>query len=634
MGAAAFVLLLAYFTPLLSPHATIQWDAVDLSYPWQRYFADNFREGLWPFWTPFLFCGFPFLAAPQAGAFYPLNWPFFLSGITPGAIQGELALHAALALVGCFLLLRRLTGHAAGALTGALTYALGGFFAAHSSHVSVFQGAALLPWLLYTFERGCEGRAAGWFAAAAGVAGCIFLAGHPQTGAHALAALALFAGWRIWVRRQGGGRAVAGVLGVVVLGAALAAVTLVPWSELRAESVAAQRGYGAEPEERLKPGALGTLVYADALGALSGRYTAGGDITAGYLYGGVLLLPLAALALRNRQALILGVLMVGVPLAAMLASAPAQAWFVAALGLAMLAALGVGEAEVRWKKPWAGLALVVLFAADLCHFNSWHNPLAYGRASYEEMYGAGEAALRFKVGGKIDPPFRLHIPDRLPIFGPLNSPLTVRVETTGGYNPLELAAWREYKTAAETNHRLLDGVAAAIEVRAKQEEISGNPTVMARAYFAPEVVGVSSLEESRARLAALDPRRQSVVFGLPGGIGQDAEARAKSMLVLPGRIAVRYSAAAPSLLRLADAWYPGWQAAVEGQPVEVLRVNHALMGAVVPAGSHEVVFEFHPRLFRRGVWISLGALALTLGLAGASLLAKKHEGANDDGVGA
>lgn len=193
MGVAAFVLLLFYFTPLLSPNATIQWNAVDLHYPSQRYFADHVKDGQWPFWTPFIFCGFPFLADPQLGAFYPLNWPFFLSGITPGAIEGELALHSLLALVGGFLLLRRLTAHMAGSLAGALIYALGGFFAAHSSHVGIFQGAALLPWLLYTFERGLHGSAMRWFAASSGVAGCIFLAGHLMTGVHALAGLALYA---------------------------------------------------------------------------------------------------------------------------------------------------------------------------------------------------------------------------------------------------------------------------------------------------------------------------------------------------------------------------------------------------------------------------------------------------------
>lgn len=634
VGAAAFVLLLFYFTPLLSPNATIQWNAVDLHYPAQRYFAEHVKTGEWPYWTPFLFCGYPFLADPQVGAYYPLNWPFFLSGITPGTLQVELALHSLLALFGGFLLLRRLAGHVAGALTGAMVYALGGFFAAHSSHIGIFQGAALLPWLLYAVERVLEGprfglRALRWIAAASALAGCVFLAGHLQTGICALLATALYIVWRVVEDRSRLSAAVWTLVCVVVLSAGLTAVTLLPGQELKIEA-GSPDGAGA-----LRPAALGTLVYANALGVLSGRYSGGGDVTSAYLYGGILLLPLCALALRRKQALVPAVLMAAVPAVAALTVLNSESWFIAELGLALLASFGVMEAEVRFRKTWLGVALVALFALDLCQFNSWNNPLTYARASYEEMYGTGEAALRFKVGPEVKPPFRMHIPDGQPIFGSLNSPLLVKVETTGGFNPLELAAWREYKAAAAKNHRLLDGLAVALEVREKEEQISANPTVMARAHFAPELVGVATLAESRARLAELDPKQTSVVLGLPAGIQQDPQAQAISMRVLKGSVSVRYTAASPSLLRLSDAWYPGWQAAVEGKPVPVLRVNHALMGAVVPAGSHEVVFEFKPgESYRKGRAISLSALAVTLILAAVSFLGQKRQGAGDDGVGA
>jgi len=102
-----------------------------------------------------------------------------------------------------------------------------------------------------------------------------------------------------------------------------------------------------------------------------------------------------------------------------------------------------------------------------------------------------------------------------------------------------------------------------------------------------------------------------------GAVQQDPQARADEMLVTAGRVAVKYHAASPSLLRLADVYYPGWEASVEGKPLQILRVNHALMGAVVPAGSHEVVFEFKPTRFRLGAAIS--AIALLLLLLGASL---------------
>src|SRR5690349_3444083 len=78
--------LLFYWIPLTSSQTSIQWDAVDVHYSAQKYFADRVLRGELPFWTPYIFSGFPFLADLQTGAWYPLNWPFFLAGVTPGAI--------------------------------------------------------------------------------------------------------------------------------------------------------------------------------------------------------------------------------------------------------------------------------------------------------------------------------------------------------------------------------------------------------------------------------------------------------------------------------------------------------------------------------------------------------------------
>src|SRR5947209_17654112 len=87
-GVLAAALIVFYWVPLTSANASIQWDAVDVHYSSQKYFADRLWSGNLPFWTPYIFSGFPFLADPQVGAWYPLNWPFFLAGITPAGIEG------------------------------------------------------------------------------------------------------------------------------------------------------------------------------------------------------------------------------------------------------------------------------------------------------------------------------------------------------------------------------------------------------------------------------------------------------------------------------------------------------------------------------------------------------------------
>src|SRR4051794_8697319 len=99
--------VVAIYAPFLLT-GTAQWDAIEVHYSAQRYLSESIRSGHLPFWTPYLFTGFPFLADLQTGAWYPLNWPFLLSGISPDTMNVELALHALIACVGAYALTFRL----------------------------------------------------------------------------------------------------------------------------------------------------------------------------------------------------------------------------------------------------------------------------------------------------------------------------------------------------------------------------------------------------------------------------------------------------------------------------------------------------------------------------------------------
>ena len=47
---------------------TSQWDGIEVHYASQQYFAAAIRSGVLPFWTPYIFSGFPLLADLQSGA--------------------------------------------------------------------------------------------------------------------------------------------------------------------------------------------------------------------------------------------------------------------------------------------------------------------------------------------------------------------------------------------------------------------------------------------------------------------------------------------------------------------------------------------------------------------------------------
>jgi hypothetical protein len=65
-------------------------------------------------------------------------------------------------------------------------------------------------------------------------------------------------------------------------------------------------------------------------------------------------------------------------------------------------------------------------------------------------------------------------------------------------------------------------------------------------------------------------------------------------------------------LVLADAYYPGWSATVDGHPTRITPTGGMLRAVDVPAGAHRVVFTYQPLSFQVGLALSLLSLVLML----------------------
>ncbi len=72
----------------------------------------------------------------------------------------------------------------------------------------------------------------------------------------------------------------------------------------------------------------------------------------------------------------------------------------------------------------------------------------------------------------------------------------------------------------------------------------------------------------------------------------------------PNGVTIRAALDAPGYLVLADTWYPGWQAKVDGKPVEILRANHAFRAVYLDAGGHTVEMVYRPWSFIAGMGVS------------------------------
>ena len=82
-------------------------------------------------------------------------------------------------------------------------------------------------------------------------------------------------------------------------------------------------------------------------------------------------------------------------------------------------------------------------------------------------------------------------------------------------------------------------------------------------------------------------------------------------------VAIRASLNNHGILVLADSYYPGWKAYVDGKEEPILRANLFFRGVLLSPGEHVVEFRYEPRSFSIGRAISLTTL---LGLALVSLI--------------
>jgi uncharacterized membrane protein YfhO len=80
------------------------------------------------------------------------------------------------------------------------------------------------------------------------------------------------------------------------------------------------------------------------------------------------------------------------------------------------------------------------------------------------------------------------------------------------------------------------------------------------------------------------------------------------------RIEIKFAAQKPALFATTEGFHPGWRAELDGREVPTVKVNFAFRGVYVPAaGTHRLVWEFKPKSFYRGLWVSVsGAIVLAV----------------------
>src|SRR5208283_4068689 len=97
----------------------------------------------------------------------------------------------------------------------------------------------------------------------------------------------------------------------------------------------------------------------------------------------------------------------------------------------------------------------------------------------------------------------------------------------------------------------------------------------------------------------------------PPSLPDSCRGKAEIASEIPTRVTVSVQMETPGLVVLADLWNKGWKAYLNGQPVPILRANHAVRGVVVPVGASTLEFRYEPASFVLGLYLS-GLAAVVL----------------------
>lgn len=289
-------------------------DAFYAFHPWRSYLGARLAAGDAPLWDPYRFAGTPFAADITIGTWYPPNWLYASGSVVATFTAIAVAsILAALLLAYWFFLVVEL--HPYAAALGAITFVCSAFMMKWSTNEAVFASAMWLPLALGGLEVARRGRVGrGVLLAASGLALSV-LGGHAQVALLVWSAAGIWfasgvvvslragapgGGGERWPRRLGR-LAWPGAL-AVALGGGLAAVQILPTAAFARDIVRQETPFARARATALPASHVPTLLVPEYHGSpVDGNYEGRGpNFTETAAYSGLLVFPLAALALLRR----------------------------------------------------------------------------------------------------------------------------------------------------------------------------------------------------------------------------------------------------------------------------------------------------------------------------------------------
>lgn len=171
-------------------------------------------------------------------------------------------------------------------------------------------------------------------------------------------------------------------------------------------------------------------------------------------------------------------------------------------------------------------------------------------------------------------------------------------------------------------HRYLEGLPnvrllGSVPVGDIEGRVYANDAAWPRVQAARAVRLARDADEARRQLVEgnVPPDAVVVVGDVPPEMG-GAPADVEVVLDKPRQMKIALRSDSAQLLVVRDTMFPGWRAHVDGTPAAILTVDSLFRGVVVPAGEHEVRFNYKPASYGRGAaasslgWLAIGVFSV------------------------
>jgi hypothetical protein len=214
-------------------------------------------------------------------------------------------------------------------------------------------------------------------------------------------------------------------------------------------------------------------------------------------------------------------------------------------------------------------------------------------------------------------------------------------KSIGGYHAAKLQRYQDIidRHISKNNMKVLNMLNTKYfilpgETKEEEAAVQINMEAMGNAWFVKSIQQVSSPDEEIDYLgkADFDPSQVAVVHqeftDYTAAADFSGEGSIKLTSYKPNALEYASESGEDQFVVFSEIWYgpdKGWQAYVDGQAAEHIRVNYVLRGMKLPAGNHKIEFRFEPRSHATGEKVSLAGSLLVLLLAlGALLMAIKE----------